>query len=941
MNSNPTPSSRRFQFIHSFCLRVKMLIGFGLLFASAFTLVIMIITFGIPFTSYTGWYGLEQTEVLNNLTLVADLKKERLVLWLEERGDDARTISASMLTQENSIKKIGEALRRAIASGKTSDQLRSDLLNQESSSSLSRQLSLVLSTHKAFQKAQIADLDSGIIMASTDDSDVASRLPDKRFLAGTSDLNDETAVDIQKLSPNGKTYLIMARSIGDESSRNSDYSAVRAVIVLYVDTDSFIRPLLYTGGSLGETGDIVLVNRDARIIMSLKYPLPDGSIPHVLEYQIKAKPAFSASQGREGIEIGEDYRGVPVLAAYRHVKASRDLGLGMVIKQDQSEVFSPLQHTILYSSLVGLVALLAVGLLAVLIAKRISRPVENLIQAAEEVQKGNLSARTEIFKSDELGTLAVTFNSMIERFQNWHEELENQVMDRTARLTRLNNELAEEIRQRIRAEESLKETNRRLRTLSDCNQSVVRASEESSLLHEVCRIVVDTGGYPSVWVGFVDDGEYRTPRTVARWGFEVNFDGVDADPTDGNNGADPTGAAVRTGQVCILRNAMSDPVTAPWRDELTRYGIGSFVSIPLLVEGQVVGAITIAAGESHAFDEEELRLLGELAGDLAYGIEVLRTRAERREAVESAARANREWERTFDAISDLVMVLDDKHRVMRANRAMANTLGKTEQDLVGRFCFELVHGEKAPPVLCPHSRLLVDGDEHSAEVVEPRLGGIYDVRVSPLTGQNGELRGSVHTIRDITPSKQSEEALRESEQRYRAVFDNAGIGIVLVDRNGVILQANIALLKMLGYTDEDFRGLTVTNITHPEDREISKQSLDALAGGKFDSYTLQKRYMAHDGSIVWADLSVSIIRDAKGQITGTVGVIADITKRKESEARLGQSEERLRLITDSSPIGIVVVQQGKIAYVNPRLVEMFGYETADETIGLAVETIYV
>ena len=138
---------------------------------------------------------------------------------------------------------------------------------------------------------------------------------------------------------------------------------------------------------------------------------------------------------------------------------------------------------------------------------------------------------------------------------------------------------------------------------------------------------------------------------------------------------------------------------------------------------------------------------------------------ERKKAEEAADRANQEWERTFNAISDLVMVLDDQHKIFRANKAMADALGMTEQELIGRLCFELVHGEKEPPVFCPHSQLLTDGEEHSAEVVEPRLGGIYDVRVSPLVGQNGQVIGSVHVTRDITERRRIEENLRDSESR--------------------------------------------------------------------------------------------------------------------------------------------------------------------------------
>jgi two-component system, cell cycle sensor histidine kinase and response regulator CckA len=314
---------------------------------------------------------------------------------------------------------------------------------------------------------------------------------------------------------------------------------------------------------------------------------------------------------------------------------------------------------------------------------------------------------------------------------------------------------------------------------------------------------------------------------------------------------------------------------------------------------------------------------------------------DRKQAWESLAKANTEWERTFNSISDLIMVLDDRHRILRANKAMADAVGMTGQELIGKLCFDVVHGGREPPVSCPHSQLLADGEEHSAEVMEPRLGGTYDLRVSPLVDQNGQAMGSVHIARDITVRKQSEETLRVSEELYRAVFANAGIGIDLLDRDGKILQANQSLLNMLGYTEEEFSRLSFYDITHPDDRQISKESLEALAEGKVSSYRFEKRYVKKDRGILWADLSASGIRDGKGEHAGTIGVIADITERKESQLRVERSEERLRLIIESSPIGITIVQEGKYAYVNPRFVEIFGYESAKELLALPVEATYL
>ncbi len=314
--------------------------------------------------------------------------------------------------------------------------------------------------------------------------------------------------------------------------------------------------------------------------------------------------------------------------------------------------------------------------------------------------------------------------------------------------------------------------------------------------------------------------------------------------------------------------------------------------------------------------------------------------AERMKAEEATDRANQEWERTFNAISDLVMVLDDQHKIVRANKAMADALRMPEHRLRGRLCFELVHGKKEPPAFCPLSQLLIDGEDHSTEAVEPRLGGIYDVRVSPLVGQHGRITGSVHIIRDITDSKRAEEALRESEEQYRAVFHNAGIGIKVVSRNRRIIRANPALLKMLGYSEVEILELTPVDITHPDDLEITKQYLDAILGYGLDSLGLEKRYIRKDGSVIWGSVSISAMRDAQGNKIGALEVIADITDKTKSQIALQESEKRMRRIIDSSPVGIRITRDGGHVYANRALARMFGYESPEEILAIPAEALF-
>jgi two-component system, chemotaxis family, CheB/CheR fusion protein len=148
-------------------------------------------------------------------------------------------------------------------------------------------------------------------------------------------------------------------------------------------------------------------------------------------------------------------------------------------------------------------------------------------------------------------------------------------------------------------------------------------------------------------------------------------------------------------------------------------------------------------------------------------------------------RAKEEWERTFDSVPDLIAIMDDKHRIVRANRAMAERLGVASQECVGETCYLAVHDADCPPGVCPHAMTLTDGREHQAEIHEERLGGDFLITTTPLLDEHGAMMGTVHVARDITERKRAEDMMRsrlrlselarrgEIEELVKAALDDA------------------------------------------------------------------------------------------------------------------------------------------------------------------------
>ncbi|HSG93398.1 MAG TPA: bifunctional diguanylate cyclase/phosphodiesterase [Methylotenera sp.] len=184
-------------------------------------------------------------------------------------------------------------------------------------------------------------------------------------------------------------------------------------------------------------------------------------------------------------------------------------------------------------------------------------------------------------------------------------------------------------RELISSEAHTRRLNRALKLLSDCNMAMLRAENEQVLLKEICQMIVDQGGYLMAWVGYAQHDENKTVQPVAEAGVSDGYlDSIKVSWADNEYGHGVTGTSIRTGITDINQDYVNNPRMAPWRDGEIKRGYQSSISIPLLTNKSVFGALGIYSGEPLVFSKDEVQLLEELAADLSFGITALRTRAE-------------------------------------------------------------------------------------------------------------------------------------------------------------------------------------------------------------------------------------------------------------------------------------------------------------------------
>ena len=462
----------------------------------------------------------------------------------------------------------------------------------------------------------------------------------------------------------------------------------------------------------------------------------------------------------------------------------------------------------------------------------------------------------------------------------------------------------------------LRKMNRVLRTLSECNQALVRSTNEAELLDAICRIVVDIGGHRQAWVGLGEPDTDKMIPPASRAGFaHGNLEATDIAQEQADFIRRLANNAFRNGRPCSSRDIATDPDFKPRRVEAIQPGFAAALALPLLAGGETLGVLVIYSVEPGAFDTEEVSLLTELAKDLAFGLVGHRTRVAREQAEEQRQAAQQRFVDIVEFLPDATFVIDEEKKVIAWNKACEALTGVKKEVLLGQGDYayaEPFFGERRPILIDlmdqPDAELEAtykyvrrqDGKIYTESFI-PRLrdgrgAHLWGV-ASPLYDRHGRRCGAIETVRDVSDQRTMEETLRASEQKYRELVMLANSIILRWSRDGRITFLNEFGQRFFGYAETEILGRHLVGTIVPENESTGRDLRSLLEKIRSDPEKYERNVnenIRRDGERVWIDWRNKVVLDEHDEVKEILSIGSDITDRIQAEEQIRRLNDDLR-----------------------------------------------
>ncbi|MEW5725589.1 MAG: PAS domain S-box protein, partial [Thermodesulfobacteriota bacterium] len=498
-----------------------------------------------------------------------------------------------------------------------------------------------------------------------------------------------------------------------------------------------------------------------------------------------------------------------------------------------------------------------------------------------------------------------------EALRRAHDELEQKVAERTAALAKANEHLQTEIQDRRRAVMALRIANRALLALSACNQAMVRSTSEEDLIEEVCRIMVEVGGYQNAWVGYVEPGPPQRIVPVRQGGVRLaHLENGAFEVIENESGGCPAMAAALTGRPALSNNVSFEENIGPCRREAIEKGFASVLAVPLKYFDKVFGILAVYSDQVEAFDDEEKNLLLQMADDLTNGIFIHRARAEQRRVEEQLWITSNAMSSSLNAIS----LADLTGRITYVNQSCLKMWGYGEPaEVVGRPVAEFWddQGELAVVV-----KAVMGGQGWQGEMTGRRRDGSTfpaQVTTSLVKGQDGSPACVMASLLDVTEKRRAEENLRKSEEKFRTLFNSAGDAMFILDLEGHFLEVNDAACRRLGYSREELLRMTPVEINAPEYRNGVADRIGQVV--REEAMSFESVHVARNGTHIPVEVN-SRVFSYEGQPV-ILSAARDITERVQAQRDLQESEARYRLLVETMRDGLGIInEEAVLTYVN-------------------------
>ncbi|HKJ76369.1 MAG TPA: PAS domain S-box protein, partial [Gammaproteobacteria bacterium] len=440
--------------------------------------------------------------------------------------------------------------------------------------------------------------------------------------------------------------------------------------------------------------------------------------------------------------------------------------------------------------------------------------------------------------------------------------------------------------------------------LSACNHLVVRTREIQTLREGFCRQVVESGGYPFAWIGTLDGEPEKGARPVAWAGNGGAYleagrgTGGDSEPGQG-----PVGATVRTGQLTLIEDTETDPRFGAWQDAARCHGYKGVLALPLQGEREIFGVLVIYSAVRGIYDEHEVRLLQELADDLAFGYRDLEVRQAHQEAEAARAEAERQYRLVLQSTGEGIIGVSRDGLITFANRAATDMLGFTPAELQGKSAHMLLHhsrpdGSDYPHEECPMQATLSDGKARRVddEVLWREDGTALpvDYTSNPIW-QEGELLGCVIAFNDITRRRQAE----AQRDRLGEIIEATPDLVSYATPDGKVQYLNPGGRRLMGVAADDPLPQRSVFDRRPEwvARVLREEGYPTVR--RDDVWHGETAYLDNDDREIPVSQLLVAHRDSEGQINYISSIARDIRDRKQLEAALQAAAMRQESFANS------------------------------------------